>query len=373
VLLPLLVAAGADLVRAGGDRRRAIGGLAAAGAVALGAFVVANPHALLSFGEFWDDVQRQESAASDLGKLGLTYDSGIRYYLWTLGWGVGWVPAIAAGVGALLAFRDDLRRALFLVPWPIVFIVYMGLQDRYFGRWLMPALPAIALLAAFAVVKVADIVSTGPRLRTALVTAAGVALVAQGLVYSVHLDRVLSRDDTRNLARAWMVQNVPAGEKVVLEPIVPDAWTTDAGKATPVTPSGRRWTKWITSRTMLDESGRRRRGGVGRKITVEDYERTTRPELIDAYARGGYCWVMIGSTQYGRALRQPEEVPKAIPYYRALARRGELAFEATPYKNGEGPVPFNFDWSFDYYPMAYERPGPTVRVYRIREARCKNA
>jgi hypothetical protein len=30
-------------------------------------------------------------------------------------------------------------------------------------------------------------------------------------------------------------------------------------------------------------------------------------------------------------------------------------------------VPFSFDLSYNYYPGAYERPGPTVRVYRLRD------
>ena len=75
--------------------------------------------------------------------------------------------------------------------------------------------------------------------------------------------------------------------------------------------------------------------------------------------RGGYCWVVVGSTQYGRALQAPDEVPRAIRYYRALARRGQVVHRVSPYEAGEGPVPFNFDWSFNQYPRAYERPGPT--------------
>jgi hypothetical protein len=92
--------------------------------------------------------------------------------------------------------------------------------------------------------------------------------------------------------------------------------------------------------------------------------------LIGSYARGGYCWVVIGSTQYGRAFAEPREVPKAIRYYRSLPRHGDLVYRVDPYKPGKGPVAFNFDWSFDFYPMAYDRPGPTVIVYRLREAKC---
>jgi dolichyl-phosphate-mannose-protein mannosyltransferase len=370
VLLPLLAAAIWRLASSPGLRGNALRGLLLAGVAAVAAFAVANPHALLSFSEFWTDVEKQESAAGDLGKLGLTHESGVHYYLWALSWGVGWAPALAAAAGAVLAFRHHLARALFLVPWPVLFIVFMGLQDRYFGRWLLPALPAIALLAAFAAVRAVDLLRLSGRARALALAGAGALLVAQGLAYSVHLDRVLSRDDTRNLARTWMVQNVPPGAKIVVEPIVPEAWTSDAGKASPATPSGRRWRKFITTRTTLDEQGRKRRGNVGRTIPIEDYERITRPALIGSYERGGYCWVVIGSTQYGRALASPEQVPRALRYYRSLARHGDLVYRVDPYKDGRGPVEFNFDWSFDFYPMAFERPGPTVIVYRLREADC---
>ncbi|MDX6668908.1 MAG: hypothetical protein QOK04_2288, partial [Solirubrobacteraceae bacterium] len=31
---------------------------------------------------------------------------------------------------------------------------------------------------------------------------------------------------------------------------------------------------------------------------------------------------------------------------------------------------FNFDWSFDGYPLRYTRFGPAMTVYRLRGARC---
>ena len=375
VILPLLAAAGARIASGRDERRPALAGLVAAGAAAAAAFFVANPYALFSFSEFWSDVKKQESAASELGKLGLTSDSGSSYYLWALTWGVGWAPLVAAIAGAVLSARDDWRRALFLVPWPIVFVLYMGSQDRYFGRWLIPALPAVALLAAVAAVKLVDLLRVSPARRALALGAAAVVLAAQGAAYSVHVDRVLSRDDTRSLARAWMVQNVPAGAKIVVEPIVPEAWFSDPGRAPSrpppgITPAGRRWRKFVTTRTTLPGLGKKRATGVGRTITIEDYERTTRPALIDSYENGGFCWIVAGSTQYGRALVDPGQVPEALAYYRELLRRADLLDAEEPYRTGKGPVRFNFDWSFDYYPLAYERPGPTVLVYRLRGGDC---
>jgi hypothetical protein len=372
VVLPLLAAAAIHLTRGAAARRLAAHGLLISGVLAVAGFVVANPYAIVSFSEFWADVKKQQSAAGDLGKLGLTDSSGIHYYLWSLTWGLGWVPCALAALGAALAAWDDRRTAVFLIPWPVAFVVFMGLQDRYFGRWVMPAVPAVALLAAYAAVRISDLrwIRRTPRAGPLLLGGFTALLLAQGLVYSLHLDRVLARADTRNLAREWMVRHVPAGEKIVVEPIVPLAWVTDPGRATDITPTGIRWRKLVVTRTTLDERGRRRRGGVGRPISIEDYERTTRPALVTSYEGRGYCWVVIGSTQYGRAFDDPEEVPKAVRYYRVLARRGRLVYRITPYKPGQGPVKFNFDWSFNYYPMAYERPGPTVFVYRLHKRRC---
>ena len=65
-------------------------------------------------------------------------------------------------------------------------------------------------------------------------------------------------------------------------------------------------------------------------------------------------------------------MPNAIAYYRTLARHSDVAQVIDPYRDGQGPVPFNFDWSFDHYPRAYERPGPTVVIHRLRAGRCRD-
>jgi len=111
------------------------------------------------------------------------------------------------------------------------------------------------------------------------------------------------------------------------------------------------------------------RKGVGRVVKLEDYERTTRPALLDAYVRGGYCWVVTGSTQYGRAQVAPAQVPDAIRYYAALRRRADVVYRVTPFKAGARPVRFSFDDSFNYRPLSYERPGPEIVVYRLRGCR----
>jgi hypothetical protein len=137
-----------------------------------------------------------------------------------------------------------------------------------------------------------------------------------------------------------------------------------------VTPNGNRWAKYPTSRSRVDPDTGRLLPAPGIVVNIEDFEKTLRPELIPIFERQGYCWVVVGSTQRGRAEAQPEKVPGAIAYYRELERRADVVLHASPYSKGRGPVTFNFDWSFNFYPLAYSRPGPDMTVYRLRDGAC---
>jgi hypothetical protein len=371
VVLPLLAAAATKVSDPNVARRDPIAGLLLAGVLAVAAFFAANPYAFIDHGAFHEGLRHQSQAADDaLGKLGLTQRNGTAYYLWTFTWGLGWVPALAAvaGVG-LLAFRDRLALAV-LAPAPILFVIFMGTQSRFFGRWLMPVLPIVCVLAAYLVVKAADALGDRrPALRPALLALGVVALCGQGLVYSLHEGLVLSRPDTRNLARDWMVANVKPHSRIVVEPVVPDAWAQDLGHPSPLTANGDRWAKFPTSRTNVASDGSIKLG-AGEIVNIEDYERELQPGLIDLYERKGYCYVVSGSTQRGRAEAQPGQVPKAVAYYAELERRADKVAEFSPYRAGHGPVAFNFDWTFDYYPLAYRRPGPVMTIYRLRAGLC---
>jgi hypothetical protein len=351
VLVCLLgAAAAAPLDQRAGARLR---GLALAGVLAVAAFIVANPYSILDWNDFTDGLQHQSEASGDAaGKLGLTQSSGILYYVGSATWGLGWLPLAAAAGGAVGMLLRDRRLAAVLVPAPLLFLAFMGTQERFFARWLLPVYPLLCLLAAWAVLELV------PRRRWVPVAAAAL-LVAQGVVFSVHSDLVLRRDDTRQLARDWMVANVPIRSKVVIEPFLPAAWAEDAQSVTQGTGNGFRWNKWPTTRAP-DSAG----GGV---IRLEDYERYTRPDLLGAYARGGYCWVVTGSTQYGRAYADPKQVPEALEYYAALRREAKLVYRVRP---ADPMPPFSYDFSFNGYPLEYGRMGPEIRIYKLDGGKC---
>jgi hypothetical protein len=261
--------------------------------------------------------------------------------------------------------------ALVLLPAPIAFIIFMGDQQRFFGRWLLPVFPIAALLAAYAAVELVRAVARfRPPLKRLAAAVVAVALLVPSLVSVIHDDQVLSRPDTRNLARAWMVRHVSAGSRVVLEPFVPDNWALDVGSSLPVTPTGERWWRYPTWLSNIDNNGRPLPNGRVRYVVVDQYERTLRPELLDGYVQQGYCWLMTGSLQAGRAFAQARLVPGAIAYYAALRKRATLAYEVSPFAPGTRPAPFSFDFSIDYYPGAYRLPGPRISVFRLHGGSC---
>jgi 4-amino-4-deoxy-L-arabinose transferase-like glycosyltransferase len=396
MVLPLLAAAVARYLdgRAGveerparangraGVRRDVAIGFGVALVAALGAYLIANPYSLLDFHLFIDELKLQSSYTemSRASWIGGPRQGSFIYYLWSFTWGLGWIPALAALGGAVSIWRGQRRVGWVLVPVAVLYLLFLSLQGRYFGRWLLPIFPIACLLAAYFSLELAGWAARrAPRMRVGFTALAVIALAAQGIVYSIHSGLLLSRADTRNLARAWLVRNIPAGARIVVEPVVPNAWLDETGR---LGAGAVRWVKYPTLRVLLNPSSGTPEP-THRTVLLENYESTLGPALISYYERNDYCWVVSGYTQSGRAFADPQIVPDAIAYYRELERQGEVVYRVSPYGSGKSSpgnnspvksrVPFNFDWTFDYYPLAFHRPGPEMTIYRLRGGRCASA
>ena len=189
----------------------------------------------------------------------------------------------------------------------------------------------LCVLAGYGIVALASAVAARPRRAAALVAGLAALACAQGLLASVHVDRLLGRTDTRAQALRWIGAHVPGGA-----------------------PRGR---------------GAVRAGVMARRAERPVYpvERPV-PGLREAPARAptspatgarGYCWVVVGSLQKDRGLKAG--LRSSRNYYRALDAASERTVTFSPYARGADPVEFSYDASFNYHPRAYERPGPGGR------------
>ena len=356
VLLPLAVAAVAAAVRGG---RESLGRVALYGGaallVALLAFFVTNPYFFIEFSDARRQLSAQATTAGDFGKVGQN-TTGLPYYLGTLTWGIGWVGAFASLAGALLELRRDLVRGLILVVFPIALLAYLSLQARFFSRWLLPAYPVLVLLAAAAIAQAAE---AARRLRPQSRWAGAAALVgliavtvAQGALADVRSMRVLGREDTRQIAREWLVDHNRSSLRIVIEPAVPARYYRRQGRG------GLHGLKAFVRGFAKHQAE-----------TRVQYPALLKPDYIPAYRRAGYCLVMTMSVIEGRA--QVAKLPPALAYYRDLQREADVVYHVSPYKPGAKPVRFDFDFSYNYYPSAFARPGPEITIYRLRNCKQK--
>ncbi len=351
----------------------ALGGLALAGVAMVAGFLIADPYALLDFDRFREDLDVLSNYTQGSLLLGETQRSGHLYYLWSIGWGLGIVPAVLAVAGAAVLLARDRLIALVLLPGPLVFFAYVGTQERHFARYVMPLFPVLCLLAAAGAAWLASWLASraGWQGRRAAILPAvvTVAACAQGLVYVVHNDIVLTREDTRTTTREWMVEHIPRGDYILVEPLVPQEWYRDGGlPVSDRTQEGFRWRRFIRTKADIERLARRHPGSR-KNADFANYAYTLFPDLFDYYRRNGVCWIVSGSGQSGRAFNNPKRVPAAIRYYGALRREARLRFSASPFgPPGSGPDhPFQYDHTFNYYPLDYERPGPVMRVYELRD------
>jgi hypothetical protein len=310
-------------------------------AVAFGVlFVLLDPYMLVHLSLFKHQVAGEAGTAGGSAKLGQSNEPGWVYYIWTLSWGFGWLPTLASVAGAGLALRSNRARGLLLVLFPLLLLVFLGGQARHFGRWFLPAYPALAVLAAYAAVRTVDALPSGwARRKGVLVGVAAGLLAMQGLWSSVRVNSALAKTDTRTLARQWIERSVPAGSGLVVEPAVFPKNFLTVGR--PVKPY--------------------RLFPI--KPPFQGYEKNLNPALIDSYRAGGYCWVLVASYQRDRGASA--NLKNASAYYSALAAASAPPITFSPYRFGAKPVSFNFDLSYDFLPRAYWRPGPLLQLYRL--------
>jgi len=122
--------------------------------------------------------------------------------------------SLMAVIGVILGTLDRATRPIVLGLAGAILFYFVAL---YFlvsneGRYSLGAMPGICLLAGFGLCRLANIFAS-VHSRVIVVMGALVPLVFQ-LAVSVHIDRMLAADDTRELAAAWIANNAPEDARI---------------------------------------------------------------------------------------------------------------------------------------------------------------
>ena len=325
------------------DRRAALSGLAVAACAGMLVFVATNPFFVLNLGEALEQL-RTQSATADRPKLGQRDEYAHLFYLRSLTWGLGWGATIAAAIGLVWELHRNRRRAVVLVLFPLLLLVFLCTAERFFARWLLPAYPVLALLAGLAITRIASRLSQRPATRSAVLAVLLALIVAQPLAADFRTAVLLGRTDTRRATWNFLIDSLPQRTQIVIEPAIQlraiRAWLAP-GYQVPRTRHGPAPTRFI---------------------------RSLHPQLIDQYRLTGHCYVVTFSSVRGRLAWT--SLPPAEAYYRRLESESTVIFRAEPYRDGDRRPAFDLDFAmWLHYPPVFQQPGPEAIVYRLDRCR----
>jgi hypothetical protein len=304
----------------------------------IASFFVCSPYSLLNWPEWLAAMNLSyQGAAYGYRNLQPEPGAGYLFYVDSLLWGAGWPMFVAFLAGLAVALARHKREDLLLVAHPLLLYLYMGRQLMWFARFMLPALPILAVLGARGVVELTGLLPLMRRRPGVVVIAMALLLLWLPVRRTVWHDYILTRTDTRTLAREWILAHIPTDSNVFTErygPPLPDALKAPPG-AEPVYN--------ITLSNMLGENG----------------------ESAQHYASQGIEYFIISNYEYSRVLRDPELERNRRALYALLDSQCHLLKEFRPYSDGTYEPPFTIDQIYgpandvDYR----ERPGPIIKIY----------
>ena len=185
------------------------------------AFLMTTPYAVLDLPNFLDGVGGQMARFSAPPRN--PGDAAWLIYVKHLslaGW--WWLPTAGLGGALVLIRRSSRSRWIAPVGFGLAYFYVLATHPRIFGRYALPLLPVLCLLAAVPVIELSRLCARIRRLEgwhagPVVLGMGTVALTAGFAVQSVGWVGALTHADTRQMAVSWMRTNLPRGARVAVE------------------------------------------------------------------------------------------------------------------------------------------------------------
>lgn len=267
--------------------------LAASGAAAL-AFLIAAPYTILDLPGFlngYAHLMESYSGWKPPQSPIITYLKHLLIAFW-------WPGALAVVVGVIFAVVRSINgpgrlRWTLVVAFPTVFLWFLSRQPLVFGRYLLPMVPFLCILASVAVVSGVSLLRrfSIPRVaRTALIAALTVGVLLPPATQAVSFNRTL-RAETVAQAYDWIRTNVPQDATVIIE-----------------------------ARNLV-LPGKTYKGGNVRQLRERTYEE---------YVARNVDYLVASSQCYGPYLDEPQRHPLEYAQYRRIFSQAREVARFTP-------------------------------------------
>jgi 4-amino-4-deoxy-L-arabinose transferase-like glycosyltransferase len=293
---------------------RLVASLAVLGGAAA-AFVVAAPYTILDLPAFLNGYAH---LAGYYTPKRLAEPAWLTYYKHlsrSMDWPAFLLLLGGLGLGAVRAVRGPGRvRWTVTIAFPLLYYYFLSGQTLVFGRYLLPLLPFVCVLAAVGTVSGVSLLRRFdiPRApRTAVIAALTAAALVPPAWQSIGFIRMIARTSTVEQAHTWITSDVPKGSSIIIE--------TQALQLSP-----RSYKAKNVPQLVMDSRA---------------------PADHDAYVKAGIDYVVASSQKYGDALSRPKDFPELYDAYSRLFGQSQEVMRFTP---------------------DAQHPGPEIRVFRLR-------
>jgi 4-amino-4-deoxy-L-arabinose transferase-like glycosyltransferase len=290
-------------------RREAVFKLVMGLACAPLAFAVTSPFFVLEFEKAWADLLLW-GTTTHLSADGLSPLGNLWWYATTgAPVAMGWAAMAMVPVGLWRSVRRKTLSVAVLGAFVVVYVAGISILALHWDRWLLPAIPALAVVSALGVDQLLGWLGRVVR-PSSIRTLCGSVLLGllawQPASEAIAGNINRSLPDTRILAREWIQANLPAGSAVA----------TDAYSA------------------PLDAD----RFRLMRTFSLSS-------ESPEYYGEQGIEYLVTSSAMYERFLAEAERYSSNVEFYRRVEREGTLIYAITP--------------------IPWQRSGPKVSVFEI--------
>ncbi len=250
-------------------------------------FLVGTPYALLDFPSFWAKMTGDTLHYSS-GHEGMEGDT-LKWYL-NYAWNTGSIIYLFSILGILRGIYYRSKEIILLSVFPVAYFVFINFFIVRNDRTFLPLTPFLFLLAAsfveFLISKSTQVVSRPWRIGSRVFLGC-LFLTAFMLPASLTIDRTLelTSENSRELSRAWIDENLPAGAKIALEAYAP----------------------------FVDPA----RFSVQAFISIIDHD-------PDWYIKNGFEYLVLSEGIYWRYFDKPDQYSSEVLQYNTFFRNFEL-------------------------------------------------
>lgn len=307
-------------------------------------FALGSPQVLLNPVPYFSEAMGQYNSGRAGGFDFWQVDTvtGWCFYLKVLLQGAGVIIFALAGLGLLKAVIRPARvgAVVLLLLFPMLYYLAMGATRHYFARYTLPMIPFMMLFAGIGVVQLVSWIVKSEKRYIPLLVVTGTVAAILPLARSLRSDLLLSREDTRTLAKRWIESAIPAGARIAVD------WPVHTPPL-------------ATSERTVPDSKR-----VYDVYEVGGLGLSTHPATW--YQSEAFDYLITSSFIYDIPLVQRDLDQTRTAFYRSLDDLLPLVKTFYPCDD-PSELPFVFDEI--YGPIVglwrRERPGPVIKIYAI--------